>query len=133
MQEPRVVLIMLWLMLLNIENHKYSFDSSPQLSSVTSSLTEQILSHLFSQVDQQCLQNVSHLSTFAFEMYNIVINGVTFESKSGFPAGGAVIKHRSCAVSQRAHQQSLQYGQHRALLEDLQQVNMPTCTGTSRY
>lgn len=59
MQEPRAVLIMSSRMSLNVQNHKYSFDSSPQLSSVTSSLTEQILSHLFSQVDPPCLHNAS--------------------------------------------------------------------------
>lgn len=52
--------------------------------------------------------------------------GSHLKASLAFFAGGAVVKHRSCAVSQRAHQQSLQYGQHRALLEDLQQVNMPT-------
>lgn len=50
-----------------------------------------------------------------------------------FLAGGAVSKHRASEVSQRAYLQSVKPGQHRALLEDLQQVNTPANTMTWIY
>lgn len=57
---PGVILIMPLFIILNLLNDARSHRFLPlQLSSVTSSLTEQILSHLFSQVQQhQCVWNV---------------------------------------------------------------------------